>query len=139
MERLKEYINSLKNEVKSCFNECDGACSCIENNKCKCKDSELLLYLEKLAEYEQAEEDGLLPRFHLGDEFWCLYIDEVVKAKIVTLQQKKDGSWNYTLSREISKNYHDIACYKEREYGKYFWYNKAEAEQALAKMKGEGE
>lgn len=91
---------------------------------------------DKLAEYEQAEEDGLLPRFHLGDEFWCLYIDEVVKAKIVTLQQKKDGSWNYTLSREISENYHDIAYYKEREYGKYFWSTKAEVEQALAKMKG---
>lgn len=93
--------------------------------------------IDKLGEYEQAEEGGLLPRFHLGDEFWCLHIDEIVKAKVVTLQQKKDGSWNYTLSREISHNYHDIAYYKEREYGKYFWSTKPEAEQALAKMKGE--
>ena len=90
--------------------------------------------LHRLAEYEDAEEDGLLPRFHLGDEFWCLHIDELVKAKVVTLQQKKDGSWNYTMSREISHNYHDIAYYKEREYGKYFWSTKAEAEQALAEM-----
>lgn len=94
-------------------------------------------WLEKLKDYEQAEEDGVVPKFHLGDEFWCLYIDKVVKAKIVSLQQKKDGRWNYTLSREISENYHDIAYYKECEYGKYFCSTKAEAEQALAEMKGE--
>ena len=133
MERLTEnYLGC--NQIKGCSN---GTCEEICKEVLDCGVCPISKAIDKLAEYEQAEEDGLLPRFHLGDEFWCLYIDQVVKAKIVSLQQKKDGSWNYTLSREISCSYHDIAYYKESEYRKYFWSTKAEAEEALAKMKGE--
>lgn len=91
----------------------------------------------RLAEYEDAEEQGLLPRFHLGDEFWALRLGRVVKAKVVMLQQKKDGTWKYRFSLEISSTYHDTVDYEQIEYGKYFWSTKEEAEQKLAEMKGE--
>lgn len=43
----------------------------------------------KLTKYEDLEEKGLLPKFHLGDEFWTVRLREVLKSKIVMLQQKK--------------------------------------------------
>lgn len=89
---------------------------------------------EKLALYEDAEEQGLLPRFHLGDEFWIEWLGEVLKAKIVMLQQKKNGTWKYRFCDEHS----NTMDYEEREYEKNFWFTKEQAEQALAELKGGG-
>ena len=90
--------------------------------------------LAKLGEYEDAEEQGLLPRFHLGDEFWIEWLGEVLKAKIVMLQQKKNGTWKYRFCDEHS----NTMDYEEREYEKNFWFTKEQAEQALAELKGGG-
>lgn len=79
--------------------------------------------LVKLGEYEDAEEQGLLPKFHLGDEFWTIHWNGVRKEKIVMLQQKKDGTWKY--------RFPTTADYEENEFGKYFFNTKEEAEQAL--------
>ena len=99
------------------------------------KEDVLLKMYDKLAEYEDAEEQGLLPRFHLGDEFWTIRLGKVLKSKIVMLQQKKDGSWQYRFSQEITPEYHDTHNYKESEFGKRFFLTKEEAENELAKMK----
>lgn len=96
--------------------------------------SQLPLIMQKLGEMEDAEEQGLLPRFHLGDEFWTIRLGKVLKAKVVMLQQKKDGSWQYRFSQEITPEYHDTHNYKESEFGKRFFLTKEEAEQALARM-----
>ena len=93
---------------------------------------------KKLAHYEDLEEQGLLPRFHLSEEFWTFYLDRVEKAKVVMLQQKKDGSWKYRLSREITKEYHSTIDYEEREYGEYFFNTKEEAKAKLEELKGGG-
>ena len=93
--------------------------------------------MEKLARYEELEEQGLLPRFHLGDEFWTIRLGKILKARIVMLQQKKDGSWQYRLSREITSEYHDTVNCKESKFGKTVFLTKAEAEKALAEMRGE--
>lgn len=82
--------------------------------------------IQKLAEYEDAEEQGLLPRFHLGDEFWTVHWNGVQKEKIVMLQQKKDGTWKY--------RFPNTADYTESDYGKYFFDTKEEAEQKLEEM-----
>lgn len=80
--------------------------------------------LNKLGAYEDAEEQGLLPRFYLGDEFWIEWLGEVLKAKIVMLQQKKDGTWKYRFCDERSHT----MDYEENEYGKCFWSTKEQAE-----------
>ena len=77
----------------------------------------------KLADYEDLEEKGLLPKFHLGDEFWTVRLREVLKSEIVMLQQKKDGTWRYRFRQEISPKYHDTSDYEESDYGKYFFTN----------------
>ena len=91
--------------------------------------------LEELAHYEDLKETGLIPRFHLGDEFWTIRLNRVVKSKIVMLQQKKDGTWRYRFSQEISPKYHDTHDYEECDYGEYFWTFEEEAEQKLVEMK----
>ena len=89
----------------------------------------------KLKAYEDAEEQGLLPKFHLGDEFWTIRLGKVLKSKIVMLQQKKDSTWQYRMSREIKSEYHDTANYKESNLNKSFFLTREEAEAALAEMK----
>lgn len=95
--------------------------------------------IKKLAEYEDLEEQGLLPKFHLGDEFWTVRCREVLKSKIVMLQQKKDGTWRYRFSQEISSKYHDTSDYEEKDYGKYFFNVKEEAEKLAEKEKKQWE
>lgn len=75
---------------------------------------------EKLKQYEDSEEKGLIPKFHLGDVFWTVHGDGVSKEKIVMLQQKKDGTWKY--------RFPNTCDYEENDYGKYFFSTKEEAE-----------
>ena len=89
----------------------------------------------KLADYEDLEEQGLLPKFHLGDEFWTVRLRKVLKSKIVMLQQKKDGTWRYRFRQEINPKYHDTSDYEESDYGKYFFTNKEEAEKLAKEQK----
>ena len=53
-------------------------------------------FLEELSNmvgtYEDLKEQGLLPKFHLGDEFWVVHYDGAAKENIVMLQQKKNGT-----------------------------------------------
>ena len=84
--------------------------------------------------YMELEEQGLLPRFHLGDEFWTIRLGKVLKSKIVMIQQKKDGDWQYRFSRETAPQYHDTANYKESDFNKRFFLKKEAAEAALKEM-----
>lgn len=84
---------------------------------------------EEFNRYKDLEEQGLLSKFHLGDEFWVEWVGEILKAKIVMLQQKKDGTWKYRFCDEKSHTFD----YKEKHYGKYFFDTKAEAEEVLKK------
>ena len=120
-----------------------GYFNCEECDKCKIWDGyrttcleecmKPLNALDEYKEYKRLEEQGLLPKFHLGDEFWTNWIGKPLKSKIVMIQQKKNGIWKYRFCDEQSHT-HD---YEENEFGKYFWTTKEEAEQALADMKGD--
>ena len=83
--------------------------------------------LNHLAYYEDLEEQGLLPKFHLGDEFyvpkWC----GVVKEKIVMLQQKKDGTWKY--------RFKSTGDFEESDFGRLFFDTKEEAEVKFEEFK----
>lgn len=103
-----------------CFEKCNGMGRSKECKYCSMDED----ICEKLGAYEDAEEQGLLPIFHLGDEFWIEWLGEVLKAKIVMLQQKKDGTWKYRFCDERSHT----MDYEEREYGKYFLSTKEESE-----------
>lgn len=115
MERLKARNNFVL----------DNAINAYEHTADSALDRCTLDFLKELRDYRDAEEQGLLPKFHLGDEFWTMWLGKPLKAKIVMLQQKKNGLWKYRFCDEQSHT-HD---YEENEYGKYFWATKEEAEQ----------
>lgn len=119
MERLFTAQQVLESWSKSC--------KAIDDVDQEAKD-----IVREALELKIAEEQGLLPKFHLGDEFWTNWLGKPLKAKIVMLQQKKNGLWKYRFCDEQSHT-HD---YEENEFGKYFWTTKEETEQALAKMQG---
>lgn len=122
MERLTIRYNGEKVPFCPPCIKCATRCD-------ECEHLDKMMY--KLADYEDAEEQGLLPNFHLGDEFWTKWLGKPLKAKIVMLQQKKNGLWKYRFCDEHSHT----MDYEENELGKYFFATKEEAEQALAERK----
>ena len=70
MERLTEnYLGC--NQIKGCSNgTCEEICKEVEN----CDNCPISKAIDKLAEYEQAEEDGLLKMLpcKVGDVLWYL-------------------------------------------------------------------
>jgi hypothetical protein len=138
MERLISYKNETSREMICRYEDCDVCeeyCVHMQEDNCYC----LQEVLEKLGRYEDLEEKGLLPKFHLGDEFWTVRLRKVLKSKIVMLQQKKDGTWRYRFRQEISPKYHDTSDYEESDYGKYFFVNKEEAEKLAEEQKKQWE
>lgn len=84
--------------------------------------------MEELKEYRELKKQKLLPRFHLGDEFWTVRCSGVTKEKIVMLQQKKDGTWKY--------RFPNTCDYEESDYGKCFFDTEDEAEQKFREKWG---
>jgi hypothetical protein len=85
MERLTErYKDSIANTVliRKCGDRlCKNICNDIEYDCSKC---ELEKALEKLATYEDLEEQGLLVRLpcKVGDDLYCIVNGEVKKLKV---------------------------------------------------------
>lgn len=85
MERLTErYKDSIANIVliRECGDKlCKDICDDIE---CNCSKCELEKVLEKLATYEDLEEQGLLVRLpcKVGDDLYCIVNGEVKKIKV---------------------------------------------------------
>lgn len=119
--------------------ECEYAFHRQNEESGMCKICEYKQVQKELKLYQEEENQGLLPKFHLGDEFWTVRCGEVLKSKIVMLQQKKDGTWRYRFSQEISSKYHDTSDYEEKDYGKYFFDVKEEAEKLAEKKKKQWE
>ena len=122
-----DKLGAYEDVEEQCIKEC--GCGLRE---CALKFQEFLEHMHELAEYWEVEKQGLLPKFHMADEFWVIgYSNRVLKAKIVMLQQKKDKTWKYRFCDEYSNTYD----YAESEVGKRFFLTRAEAEQFLMNMK----
>lgn len=89
--------------------------------------------LDKLAAYEDAEEQGrlvILP-CKVGETVYYLNpFDEIENGKITMLQQKADGTWKFRVTTDFS---HDVTT---DAIGKTVFLSSEEAEAAL---KGDGE
>lgn len=42
----QEAIKDLREEIEKCYEQCEGACSRVENGKCKCRDAIILSIIE---------------------------------------------------------------------------------------------
>ena len=143
MERLTERkygeIVSAKKEIL-CSNFCNN-CSQGTGNCIYVKEM-----VEKLAEYEDAEEQGLLIRLpcKVGDKAYIIdnKIRRVYEMEVMIIypfgalyeDEEKEISRVYNLFLDGNVYYKHCTFY---DIGKSVFLTKAEAEQALAKMKGE--
>lgn len=88
---------------------------------------------DKLADYEDAEEQGLLVRLpcKVGDAIFYLNpFGEIENGRITMIQQKANGTWKFRVTTDFS---HDVTT---DAFGKTIFLTRAEAEAAL---KGDGE
>ena len=126
MERLTENYRGC-NQIKDCGNaKCEETCKEVEN----CDSCPISKAIDKLAEYEQAEEDGLLIRVlcNAGDIIYRpLKSKGILEFQIVKIEIYEDEM----IYIDDGDNVLEI-----NDFGKTVFLTKAEAEQALAKMKG---
>ena len=134
MERLTErYKDSIVNTVliRKCGDKlCKNICDDIEYDCSKC---ELEKALEKLAYYEDLEEQGLLVRLpcKVGDDLYCIVNGEVKKLKVHSF-----GIPDFEIT-DIEIKYVDgfkIARFVG-EVGKTVFLTREEAEKKLEEMK----
>lgn len=145
MERLTEDFLGC-NQIKGCDNfTCEEVC----RRSLNCGDCPISEAFDKLAEYEQAEEDGLLIRLlckvgdtvytNLSSSGWYFRSnDRPYHAKIVFIglnnsEEDCGGFFNVSFDKKAGC----MMQFRFSDIGKSVFLTKAEAEQALAKMKGE--
>lgn len=117
-----------------------------------CRPSEaqkILKLAQKLYEYEQAEEQGLLLRLpcKVGDDVYQIPSEVNYKLNVISKHGENNRVYHQKVARIVIEDGHwYMECDKDREYGtgricldtffKETWFlAKEEAEQALAKMK----
>ena len=112
-------MERLANGIDYCLMKCDfgKAGDCFFEDKSKCYEKNIH---DKLREYEQAEEKGLLIRLpcKVGSTVYHVANNRILEVENVDL---------FFLLLSVAEN----------RFGKTVFLTKSEAEQALAKMKGE--
>jgi hypothetical protein len=135
MERLTEnYLGC--NQINDCGNaKCEETCKEVEN----CDSCPISKAIDKLAEYEQAEEDGLLIRLpcKVGDALYHIGKNNLYDCRFIGLVYDIcNKEWICEIAIELGLKWAKTTCSMDC-IGKTVFLTKAEAEQALAKMKGE--
>ena len=93
--------------------------------------------IDKLAHYEDLEEQGLLliTPCKLGDKFYRVnWNNEVEEYKVSCLTQKADGSFKIRVTRLRHGSVHDII---PKEIGETYFLTKEEAEAKLKELENE--
>ena len=97
--------------------------------------------LEELAEYREAEKNGLLLRLpcKAGDVVYFPKYDYHDSAVITKIEIEQDGITFYWAQYEVGVDCTELwddGCFSIDEIGKIVFLTKEQAEQALAEMKG---
>lgn len=141
MERLTErYKDSIANTVliRECGDKlCKDICDDIE---CDCSKCELEKALEKLADYEDLEEQGLLVRLpcKIGDTVYR--VNAGAKQPIIPMTVSEIHFLCYKNERTvrfdaIDKEYMGESCYRLEDIGRIVFLTHEEAEKKLEEMK----
>ena len=147
MERLTSYKNETNREMICRYEDCDVCeeyCPHMQEDNCSC----LQEVLEKLGQYEDAEEQGLLLRLpcKVGDTVYCIekrrtkctaYDEEYRESSCLGCECACDSKVYYEVKETEAYGVGWILSNK-KEFGKLIFLTKEEAEQKLASMqKGE--
>ena len=135
MERLTEnYIGCY--QIKGCDNfTCEETCNNVLNCGC-CPISEAI---NKLAEYEDLEEQGLLFRLpcKIGSTLYQPIYSSINEYKVIDLCfDIYNNKLMYEVAYEIGFECHKTVC-DFNDIGKYVFLTKAEAEQKLKEIESD--
>lgn len=122
-EKISEYIQCNNNECRLSY--CDRECEHYKR------------MVNKLAEYEDAEEQGLLLRLpcRMGDTLYQPIYSNIYDYKVTGLYfDIVRNKWMLEVSYEINDEWYKTTCNFE-SIGKTVFLTKEEAEQALEQMK----
>ena len=142
MERLTSYKNETSREMICRCEDCDVCeeyCSHTNEDNCYC----LQDILEKLGQYEDLEEQGLLFKlpFKIGDTVWTplsmsgWYLrksDAPYKAKVVFIGLNDSKEMGYGLFNVVYENRDYMMEFNFSDIGKTVFISKEEAEESLA-------
>ena len=140
MERLTErYKDSIANTVliRKCGDKlCKDICDDIE---CNCSKCELEKVLEKLATYEDLEEQGLLVRLpcKVGTEVFCFFPGDshYTKCQIKKMEICSSIFGNICYFAEPVGQRGCCCRYFDNEFGKFLFFTRKEAEKKLEEVK----
>lgn len=89
--------------------------------------------VNKLAEYEDLEEQYGLPKFHIGQVVYSInFMNEIEEEKVSMITQKADRSFKYRLSSEGS-----VWEATEEKAGRLFFLTREETEAKLKELESE--
>lgn len=140
MKRLTErYKDSIANTVliRECGDKlCKDICNDIE---CDCSKCELEKALEKLADYEDLEEQGLLVKLpcKLGTEVFCYFPGDshYTKCQIKKIEICQSMFGNICYFAESVAQRGRCCRYYDNEFGKFLFLTREEAVKKLEEMK----
>ena len=132
MDRLTTYKTECNREMICRYEDCDICeeyCPISQEDNCSC----LKEILEKLGQYEDAEEQGLILRLPcpIGSTVYCLVSagTKIVEAKVLWIEKYFNDIFVFSLDG----GHGDVSI---KHLGKTWFLTKEAAEQALADMKG---
>lgn len=148
MERLTERVFALNGtscmQIKACGNDtCDETCRNITGEK-GCKDCPIQIAIDKLAEYEDLEEQNRLLKLPCAvlDEFYCIWRNkgqnpiQKMQVKKIEIHERK----GIVIQMEFVGNRGCLFRFYEDDFGKTVFLTGEEAEAALKELeRGKGE
>ena len=131
MERLTEK-QSAGYDLKAMNGDyCEAYCR--QQNYNSCRECGIYEAIQKLAEYEDLEEQYGLPKFHIGQVVYSInFMNEIEEERVSMITQKADRSFKYRLSSGGS-----VWEATEEKAGRLFFLTREEAEARLKELAGE--
>ena len=118
--------------------QCVACIGCIEESNCKVECGAIDDCLEKLTEYETAEEEGRLVVLpcKVGDTVYVIKNRriEAFKVNIIELKHKLFGNITYYFEKPSRRGF--LYGYYDSEFGDNWFITREEAEKALKEMEG---
>lgn len=136
MERLTEKVFGFV-QLKACGNDfCKETCAEHDEEK-SCKNCHIQKAFDKLAEYEDLDEQGLLLRLpcRIGDVVYAVTRDFISEYTICSIEKYNEWIFfNWICEKGM---YVNLRGFTEYEIGKTVFLTRSEAEQKLKEMEGD--
>lgn len=128
---IEEMAITICRKRHACILKDDESCrKCDQHERCLYQDIAYALYQE---DYRKQSENTVELPCKVGDKVWCISNYTNPKEFQITILTMSENHYSFVI--EADKGVYKHYCDKD-SVGRYVFFTKEEAEQALAKMKG---